>query len=241
MKRLVLLLSCLCLATGVHAQEVLTLNTESYPPFTYREPDGTYKGAGIDQVARIMLSARLAYSLDMMPWARAFALAETKEWNCAFAAARTPERERRFKWVTPLYIDRSILVRHTGSDITASTIDEAKSFNLGTHREDYTEQLLKNLGFPKIDISADFDATLRKLLSDRIDMMPMSEGVFLTMRAKGVPIEKVVILSEAQLGIACNRNIPDDVIARMQTALDDLIKDGTQRSIEAAYGIKRFD
>ncbi|RWX78627.1 transporter substrate-binding domain-containing protein [Neorhizobium lilium] len=239
MKEALLLFAGLGVANCAFAQQSITFSTESYPPFSYRDSDGSYKGIGVEQVAIIMRDVGPPYTLEIMPWARAITLAETREWHCVFAAARTPERETRFKWVVPLYIDRSILVRHAGSNVHAGTLDEARQFTLGTHREDYTAQILKSLGFPKIDLSADIDTTLRKLLGDRIDMMPMSESVYDKLKTDGNPIEKVIVLTEQQLGIACNRNIPDDIIARMQSNLTKMIADGTQRAVEKKYGINR--
>jgi len=68
-------------------------------------------------------------------------------------------------------------------------------------------------------------------------MMPMSEGVYQKLKADGTPIEKVVLFSEQHLGIACNLDVPDELIARMQAGLDRLIKDGVQNAILNRYGI----
>ncbi|WP_117193676.1 substrate-binding periplasmic protein [Rhizobium terrae] len=237
MKIAMLLLACLSLANDARAQQPIVFSTESYPPFSYQEPGGNYRGAGIDQIELIMSDIGTPFTLEILPWARAIALAETQSMHCVFAAARTPEREPRFKWVVPLFIDRNVLVRHAGSGVAATTIDEARRYTVGTHRADYTESILTNAGFAKIELSADIDTTLRKLLQDRIDLMPMSEGVYEKLRAQGIPIEKVMLLSEQNLGIACNRDVPDDLIARMQANLDRLIKDGVQNAILQRYGI----
>jgi polar amino acid transport system substrate-binding protein len=233
----VLLLACLGFTAVANAQQPIVFSTESYPPFSYQEPGGNYRGVGIDQVEIIMHEATTPYTLEIMPWARAIAMAETQSMHCVFAAARTPDREPRFKWVVPLFIDRNILVRHAGSKVAAATLDEAKRYTVGTHRADYTEDLLQSYGFPKIDLSADVDTTLRKLLQDRIDMMPMSEGVYEKLKADGTSIEKVIVFSEQHLGIACNPDVPDDLIARMQASLDHLIRDGVQNAILKRYGI----
>lgn len=237
MKIAVLLLASVGITPIAHAAEPLVLTTESYPPFSYQDSSGAYRGVGIDQVEIIMRDLGIPRTIEIMPWARAIALAETQEGHCVFAAARTAEREARFKWVVPLFVDRSLLVRHTGSTVKAATIEEAKQYMVGTYRADYTEGLLRSAGFPKIDLSADLDITLRKLLRDRIDLMPISEGVYQKLKAEGTAIEKVMVFAEQQLGIACNRQVPDALIGKMQTALDTLIKDGVQSTILKRYGI----
>jgi polar amino acid transport system substrate-binding protein len=237
MKGFAILAACFGTASCALAQQPIQFTTESYPPFSYRDADGTYRGAGIDQIAIIMREVGIPYTVEMMPWARALILAETQPRHCVFAAARTPDREPRFKWVVPLFLDLSILVRHTASAVNAQTIDEAKRFTVGTHRADYTEALLEDLGFPNIDLSTDMDATLRKLLGNRIDMMPMSIGVYAKLKAEGAAIEKLIPISEQQLGIACNKDVPDADIVNMQAALDALISDGSQKTILSRYGI----
>ncbi|WP_440411563.1 substrate-binding periplasmic protein [Neorhizobium petrolearium] len=237
MKTASLLLAGLSFAPAAIAQQPIMFSTESYPPFSYREPDGSYRGAGVDQIEIIMHGVETPFVMEIMPWARAIMLAETQPMHCVFAAARTPEREPRFKWVMPLFIDRNILIRHTGSKVDASTIEEARQYTVGTHRGDYTEALLRNSGFPRIDLSADFDTTLRKLLGDRIDMMPMSQGVYERRKAEGTPIEKVMIFSDQRLGIACNKDVPDELISKMQANLDEMIRKGAQDTIFRRYGI----
>ncbi|MFB9952248.1 substrate-binding periplasmic protein [Rhizobium puerariae] len=238
MKTASLLLASLSFASGAIAQQPIAFSTESYPPFSYREPDGRYRGAGVDQIEIIMRDMAMPFTMEIMPWARAIAVAETQPMHCVFAAARTPDREPRFKWILPLFVDRSILVRHAGTSIDATTIEEARQYTVGTHREDYTEALLRTSGFPKIDLSADFDTTLRKLLGDRIDMMPMSQSVYEKLRKEGTPIERVMLFSKQQLGIACNLDVPDELIAKMQANLDRLIRDGVQEAIFRRYGIE---
>ena len=241
MKIAFLLLAALGIGSTARAQELPTepmiFTTESYPPYIYQEANGAYRGIAVDQIALLMRDAGLPFTIEMMPWARALATAETQPMHCVFAAARTPEREQRFKWVAPLLVDRSLLVTRASSGIRATTVDEAKRHTVGTHRGDYTEVLLQNLGFPKIDLSADVDITLRKLQEGRIDMMPMSEGSYEKLQAEGKGLEAVLVLAETSLGIACNRSVPDDVIDRMQGGLDRLAAGGVQAEIMRRYGV----
>jgi polar amino acid transport system substrate-binding protein len=39
------------------------------------------------------------------------------------------------------------------------------------------------------------------------------------------------------MGIACHKDFPSDLQVRMQTALDKLIADGTQKEIFLKYGL----
>lgn len=235
----VLLLVGLMSSSTAFAQETLTFTTEAYPPFSYRDDTGTNRGAGVDQVTTIMADVDSPFRIEIMPWARAIALAETQPMHCVFAAARTSEREKRFKWVLPLFVDRAILVTRQGSGLASLDIEAAKGRLVGTHRADYTEVLLKEMGFGSVDVSADFGTTVRKLVEGRIELMPMSESVFLEMLAQGTPLEQGVTLSTQPLGFACNLGVPDALITQMQAALDALISTGGQDRILASYGVAR--
>lgn len=222
-------------AAAAQAQSV-SFVTEEYPPFSYRDGD-QIKGATVDQV-RQMMSGLGDYTITIMPWARAYADARTTTLTCALGTAHTAERDAMFKWIQPLLIDRNILIKHKGTAVTASTLDEAKRYSVGTWRDDYTETLLRQLDFPKIDVASNIAATLRKLMNDRIDLMPMSELYYDKLVKEGQQIERVTNLAEQPVGIACQRDFPEDLRQKMQAGLDSLIAAGTQKQIFLQYGMQ---
>jgi len=230
------LIAVLATSTMANAQTV-AFTTEEYAHFSYREDD-TLKGANVDQVRRIMDDAGLEYTMDMMPWARAYAQAQTTPMTCVFGTGHNAERDTLFKWVQPLLIDRNVLIKHSGSKVTAKSLEEAKSYSVGAWRGDSTEVSLRQLQFPKIDLATDFKATLKKLMSDRIDIMPVSELYYDRMRQEGQPVEEVAVLSANPVAIACQKDFPDALIHKMQAALDQMIVDGTQKKILAQYGMR---
>lgn len=234
-KRL-MLLTLLCLPSFAAAQAAtVTLLTEEYSPFSYREGK-VLKGASIEQVDKIMTSAGIDYSIEMVPWTRAYSQAQTTPMTCVFTTAHSAQRDQIFKWVEPLLIDRNILVAKIGSSVSATDLDDAKKYTVGTHRGDYTEALLKDKGFTRIDLASDFSGTLRKLLNGRVDLMPISEPYFEKIKAEQ-PLRRVALLASQAMGIACEKSFPDDLRAKMQDALNKLIADGTQKEIFARYGL----
>lgn len=238
--RKLLLLAILSLPPLAHAcpthAETVAFTTEEYPPFVYRDGKEV-KGAATEQVQQVMAAIGADFTIAVMPWARAYAEAQSTPMTCVFATAHNAARDKLFKWVEPLLIDRNILIKHAGSAITAENLDEAKQYTVGTWREDYTEKLLRQSNFPRIDVATDFKATLKKLMSDRIDLMPISEFYFDKLKQEGQPIEKVVPFSQQPLAVACQKDFPNELQKKMQTALDKLIADGTQKSIFLKYGL----
>lgn len=234
-KLLLSLLVSLLLAPAAQAQTI-TFTTEEYPPFTYREGD-EIKGAMVEQVRTIM-SGVGPYTIEMMPWARAYAQAKTTPMSCVFSTAHTVERDPLFKWVQPLLIGRSYLVKHKGSPVVATTLEQARQYSVGTWREDYTETLLRKLEFPKIDVANNMPATLKKLMNDRIELMPISALYYDRLVKEGQPVERVLTLSEQTTGIACQPDFPEDLLRKMQAALNGMIADGTQKKIFLQYGMQ---
>ncbi|MDP9810325.1 polar amino acid transport system substrate-binding protein [Rhizobium tibeticum] len=239
MKKLLLFtLLSICASSQAMAAGVM-LATEEYPPFSYRDGK-TIKGASVEQVEKVMKDAGIDYKIEMMPWARAYNLAQTTPMSCVFTTAHSVKRDPMFRWVEPLLVDRNILITRSGSGVTAKNLEEARPYTVGTQRDDYTEVTLKENGFTKLDVATDFNATLRKLLNGRIDMMPISEIYFGKLKAQQ-PLEKLTVLSSQPMGIACEKSFPSDLLTKMQAALDKLIADGTQQTIFAKYGLSSAD
>jgi polar amino acid transport system substrate-binding protein len=237
--RTFLLLTLLSLSSLAHAQTV-HFTTEDYPPFSYREGD-QIKGTAVETVRQVMKETGADYTVEMLPWVRAYRQAETTPMTCVFATAHTAERDKLFKWIEPLFIVRTILVKRTGSPVSAATLDEAKSYTVGTWREDYTEALLRDAGFERIDVGTDFKATLKKLVSGRIDLMPLSESYLDRLTAEGSAFEPVAVLSQQRLGIACQKDFPDDLLRKMQAALDATSTNTMQKEIVSKYGPRRAE
>lgn len=239
MKHLATILPLLFAAAAAQA-DPLKLVTEEYPPFSFRE-NGVYKGASIDQVDILMNKARLEYSIEMMPWARALKRAGTEATTCVFTTVHNAERDKKFKWVEPLLAGRTVLIRKKGAPIAPQTLKEATAYLVGTQRGDFTADVLKANNFAKVDLASDFNLTYKKLMLGRIDMMPISEKYYEKLKGEGAEVEFVLVLAEQIYSIACNQGVADAAIAKMQAALDALIADGTQKALFAKYGLDKTD
>lgn len=234
MKKTILALSLL--VCGTARAETINLLTEEYPPYNFTS-NGVVTGVAVEQVRMVMKAIDVPYALEILPWARAFSRAETEHNTCVFTTGHDDERDKRFKWVEPLLIDKMVMVRRSGSGIDPKTIEAAKRFTIGTQRDDFSYSFLTANEFPKIDLAVDMESTLKKLLNNRIDMMMTSEKTFEAMRTQGKSVESALVLGGKHYGIACNLGVSDDLIRRMQDALDVIISDGTQDKLYKDYGL----
>jgi polar amino acid transport system substrate-binding protein len=182
-----------------------------------------------------MRRSGIAFDMELLPWSRAIGLAREKPMTCVFTTAHTVDRDQHFKWVEPLLVERTLLVRAAGSGVNPPSVAAATAFRTGTQTGDYTVELLRNAGFTDIDLARDLDLTLKKLLSGRVDLMAVSESFVHRLQDQGVPVEEVAVLYEQVFSIACSPQTPDSIVARMQKALTAIIADGTQAEILARY------
>lgn len=226
----------IALTTGTAAAGPLKILTEEYPPYNFKQQDAI-TGASTEQVEMILKEAEIGYTIELLPWARAYALAQSQPATCVYTTGHSDERDAAFKWVEPLLVDRMIMVRKAGSKAAPETINEAKGFVVGTQRGDFSEEFLKRNKFPMVDVATDLDSTFKKLMAGRIDMMMTSEKTFETMKAEGATVEAALMLDGRIYSLACNPAVADETIARMQAILDRLIADGTQDRIFVRYGL----
>lgn len=214
----------------------ITFVTEEYAPFNYSE-NGEIKGIAVEQVRQIASAAGLDHTIQIMPWARAIALAEHQSGHCVFTTGHNQERHHKFHWVEPLLKDQMILVKRKGDDLAVTTLEQARGLRVGAQRGDFAVEALKARGFTEIDLAADLALTLGKLKTGRIDLMPTSVKTFEKLIQSGEPVERAMVLDGQIYGIACNLDLPEATVTALQQALNELITSGGQDEIFAAYGL----
>ncbi|KNY16645.1 hypothetical protein AKG11_13265 [Shinella sp. SUS2] len=236
MKTLLLTL-CLSLAHfSAPLAETLHFVTEEYAPFNYSK-DGKITGIAVEQVEAMAKAAGVDYTIEIMPWARAFAMAESQPMNCVFTTGYNRERADRFAWVNPLLKDEMVLLKRKDGSKGPANLQDALAMNVGSQRGDFAVEALEGLGFKKIDLAADIDISVRKLLSGRIDLMPTSIKTYENLINQGQPVEKAMLMAGQIYGLACHKQTPPALIKRLQAALDQLIVSGEQDRIYTAYGL----
>ena len=220
--------------TSLAWAETLRLLTEEYTPFNFRD-NGRYVGIGPDQVFKIMDRAGIPYSVEMVPWARAIGSAGSDPLTCVFLAVHTEDRDKRFKWVEPLMLSPTTLMKRAGSDVAPKTLDDAKKLIVGTQRDDFTHEILTKHGFPKVELTSVIELSVKQLIGGRVDLVMVSSSYYDQLKREGVPVEAVLQLEPLRESIACNPSVPDSVIAAMQGELNALIASGEQAAIIDRY------
>ncbi|CAI8944074.1 substrate-binding periplasmic protein [Pseudomonas sp. IT-P100] len=249
LKRLLLALASasLLLINGVHAAENpdtdLVLLTENFPPYNMAKngknfaQDENINGIAVDIVREMFKRADITYSLTLrFPWERIYKLALEKPGYGVFVMARLPDREKLFKWVGPIGPDDWIMLAKADSKISLETLEDARKYKIGAYKGDAIAETLAKQGLKPIVVLRDQD-NAKKLTSGQIDLWATGDpaGRYLARQDGVTGLKTVLRFNSAELYLALNKNVPDETVAKLQAALDQLRKEGVVDEIMARY------
>ncbi|MBK5353058.1 ABC transporter substrate-binding protein [Pseudomonas sp. TH41] len=249
LKRLLLVLASasLLLINGAHAAENpdtgLVLLTENFPPYNMAKngknfaQDENINGIAVDIVREMFKRAEITYSLTLrFPWERIYKIALEKPGYGVFVMARLPDRENLFKWVGPIGPDDWIMLARADSKISLETLDDARKYKIGAYKGDAIAETLAKQGLNPIVVLRDQD-NAKKLVSGQIDLWATGDpaGRYLARQDGVTGLKTVLRFNSAELYLALNKQVPDDVVAKLQAALDQLRKDGVVDEIMGRY------
>lgn len=214
----------------------LYLMTELSPPTSMLEGKEII-GSGTEKVAEIMTRTGTPYSMDLLPWKRAYMELQQRPDACLFSTTRTPEREALFHWVGPTDEGDWVLLGRAGRDYNLHTLEDARKLRIGTSNGDARDIYLRERGF-LVDPAPSDGLNADKLLMDRIDLWAgsLKRGNAVLRRVGWADkIVPVLVFNKIRVYLACNRAVPQALIARMNAAVDAMQRDGTMRRIDLKY------
>lgn len=223
-------------ASAAWGQPKLYLATEPAGPSSMLEGSRVV-GIGPDKVREIMDRTGVGYTIDLVPWKRAYTAALERPDACVFSTTRTAEREALFKWIGPLDEANWVLVAKIGSGIKLRTLEDARPYRIGTTHGDARDQFLRERGF-KVDPAPNDMLNPRKLVLGRVDLWAASwrRGTdVLELNGWDKDLVPLLAFNRIQVYLACNRAVPDALVARMNAAAEAMARDGTMRRIERKY------
>ncbi|VVP98421.1 hypothetical protein PS918_03925 [Pseudomonas fluorescens] len=250
LKRLLLVLasaSLLLINGGVHAKDSpdtdMVLLTENFPPYNMAKngknfaQDENISGIATDIVREIFKRADITYSLTLrFPWERIYKLTLEKPGYGVFVMARLPDREKLFKWVGPIGPDDWIMLAKADSKITLETLNDARKYKIGAYKGDAIAETLTKQGLNPVVVLRDQD-NAKKLVNGQIDLWATGDpaGRYLARQDGVTGLKTVLRFNSAELYLALNKDVPDETVAKLQAALDQLRKEGVVDDIMARY------
>jgi polar amino acid transport system substrate-binding protein len=235
-RTLIVLLAGLCAAAGASARPRLFITAELSPPSAMLV-DGQVAGFATDKIRAVMQRVGIDYEIEILPWKRAYLLAQYQADTCVYSTTRVPERESMFKWIGPTHENDWTLFGRAGRDYRLTTIEDARPYRIGAYNGDVRSDALLALGF-NVDTVPDKLSNPRKLLVDRIDLWVSSMrvgGAIVADHGWSGQIVPVLTFKRTELYLACHISVPDDLVAKMNAALRAMNSEGLSAAIERKY------
>lgn len=246
LKRL-LLASSLLLAGTVHAEispdYSMVLLTENFPPYNMAingknfAQEDNIDGIAVDIVREMYKRAGIKYSMTLrFPWERIYKLALEKPDYGVFVTARLPERESAFKWVGPIGPDDWVLLARGDSPIALKSLDEAKKYRVSAYKGDAMAEYLADHGFEPVLALRDQE-NAGKLQKGEIDLWASGDpaGRYLAKQVGVSGLKTVLRFNSDQLYLALNKETPDEVVQKLQAALDKMRAEGFVDDVLNSY------
>ena len=245
---LLALASTSILLTGsAHAEEpsgtALVLLTENFPPYNMAKngknfaKEDNIEGIAVDIVRETFKRAGISYNLTLrFPWERIYKLALEKPGYGVFVMARLPDREALFKWVGPIGPDDWVMLAKADSKIQLADLDQARHYRIGAYKGDAIAETLEKQGLKPLVVLRDQD-NAQKLMDGQIDLWATGDpaGRYLARQVGVSGLKTVLRFNSAQLYLALNKDVSDDIVAKLQAALDQLRKEGVVDEIMGRY------
>nr|WP_288256089.1 ABC transporter substrate-binding protein [uncultured Pseudomonas sp.] len=235
----------LALACGLSLAraEPLVLLTENLPPFNmsvagtnYARDDGV-TGISSDILRAVCERAQVqCQQILRFPWQRVYQQTLDDAGYGLFSTARTAEREGLFKWVGPIASNEWVLFSKGDSSIQLNSLDDARRYRIGGYKGDAKTQFLLDRGL-EVQTALRDSENVKKLERGQIDLWVTSNqaGRFVARQEGLENLKAVQNLHTADLYLALNLQTPDELVQKLQSALDSLRAEGALRSIEARY------
>ncbi|AVZ17509.1 ABC transporter substrate-binding protein [Pseudomonas aeruginosa] len=228
---------------GVDENYSVVLLTENYPPYNMAingknfAQEDNIDGIAVDIVREMFKRAGVKYSLTLrFPWDRIYKLALEKPDYGVFVTARLPEREQSFKWVGPIGVDDWVMLARADSSIALSNLDEARKYKVGAYKGDATAEYLVQQKLEPITALRDQE-NARKLEKGQIDLWATGDpaGRYLAKQEGVEGLKTVLRFNQSELYLALNRDVPDEIVQKLQGALDQMRAEGYVDEILNSY------
>lgn len=221
----------------------MVLLTENFPPYNMAingknfAQEDNLDGIAVDIVREMFKRTGIEYNLTLrFPWDRIYKLALEKPGYGVFVTARLPEREALFKWVGPIGPDDWVLLARGDSPISLSSLEEAKQYKIGAYKGDAIAQHLEERGLQPVTALRD-QMNAEKLVAGKIDLWATGDpaGRYLAKQSGISGLKTVLRFDSAQLYLALNKEVPDEVVEKLQSELDKMRDEGFVDDILNSY------
>lgn len=241
MKRSISLLIIMLVCINLVAVKV-TIVTEDLPPYNYLENEKVV-GVGTEIVQTAFKNAGVDFEIKVLPWARAYNIAQKQENTLIYSMGRNEKRENLFKWVAPI-VPYSINVYKLKSrtNLKIKGLDDLRKYTIGVVRDDFRMQFFEKEGFKSgenLDVAAHDDFNLKKIIAERIDFVPINSLSIIPLCNRNKidvnQFESVLTIIDTELWMAFSKQTDDAIVKKVIDAVNKMKADGTYDKIISKY------
>ena len=225
----IILASMLAVSTNSHAFDI-TAVTENLAPYNYKE-NNVVKGSSTEIVRTVLDKAGAKYTIDVLPWARAYSQALHNKNVLIYTIMRNDTREPLFKWIRPVAnTSYNVLYRlKSNPSIAPKSIEDAKKYRVVVVNEFIDQSVLTSMKFPNIVAAPSVQSAIDMFFAKRTDLFSFeSESLGAELSKAGYSMNEVVAvlpIYHSQPYMALSNSTDDGIVQQLQDAYDSLKKD----------------
>ncbi|NDI85348.1 substrate-binding periplasmic protein [Undibacterium crateris] len=237
-----LLITLLGASCHAHSAE-LTIVTEHLPPLSYEE-HGVVTGYSTEIVNAILRNANLQAPIQVLPWARAYQLAQTQANTLIFSMTRTKEREQEFVWIGPVSPRQIHLYKlKSRKDIQIRAPADMRAYKIGLVREmASSKELIRNVAIEDkhIDYAPTVDSNMKKFLLGRVDLIVSQDWsaayLMKTLGRHPDELESVLLLdNKHQYYLAMQKDTDPALLQRIRQSFEKVQQSGLMERLRIKY------
>ncbi len=210
----------------------LNIITEDWAPYNYQEK-GKLSGFSVEIVQAMMRQLGETHTISVYPGARGESMLDHQPNIMSFSLFRTPERENRYKWIGPISQESIYFYKRKDDQrIFKSISDIKKVAKIAIPHKGLVSSYVDTLKLANIHKMPQKDAQFRHVLMGRADLLANVTPLGISYYLKQLNVDPDALLKtqlkllEFPLYIACSKQMPDDIINRWQSALDQVKASG---------------
>ena len=220
---------------------VITLGSDSYPPYNYLNEDGVPTGIDVELAAEAF--KRMGYQVEVVQinWEKKKELVESGEIDCIMGCFSMEGRLDDYRWAGPYIASRQVVAVNENSDIYKLSDLEGK--NLAVQSTTKPEELFLKQTDPKIPkVKQVYSMENRELI-----YTSLSRGYVDAIAAHEISIRQYMSDFEAKyrildediletgIGVAFAKNDKRGIEKELSKTLKAMVKDGSAKKILQKY------
>lgn len=233
LRRYVVLAVAMLICAQANAE--LRILTEPGPPTAFMK-DGELHGFGVDVVRQLITRTGGHAQIEMMPWTRAYTIAQREPDIGLFAMVRTPDREKRFQWVGPLLHGKVRFYSLKSNGLQVNTLEDvAASGPLAVPKQWYSYEVLKDQGLNNVYGVPTPKTMVTMFRHGRVNLIMLEDILLGDMLApaglKPADVQPQMVFMESSYYIAFSLDTDPAIVATWQNELAEMRRDGSFSAI----------